>query len=145
MKQLLACIALIVLLTACAPVQITPGPKVEGKPVDIVKMYYAAWGSKDYAKMYGLVSDGWKALEPTAHTEQDFAANMAGFWKKADGIRATFASEQSNDGKEAVVSVALEITTLDGRYINTNQTLTLAMKGNGWKLVHPYGEHKDDS
>lgn len=145
MKHILLCILLLAMLAACAPVQVAPGPKVEGAPVDIVKMYYAAWDGKDYAKMYGLVSDGWKALEPTAHTERDFARYMGDFWKKADGIRATFASEQANDGKEALVSVALEVATLDGRFINTNQTLTLKLRENGWKLVHPYGEHKDDS
>jgi hypothetical protein len=93
--------------------------------------------------MYTLVSDGWKALEPTARTEQSFSRHIDGFFDKANGIRLVFASEQSNTGSEATVSVALEVETFDGRFLMSNQTLTLRLKDNGWKLIHPYGEYKD--
>ena len=130
-------------LASCAPAQL-PTPRVEGTPVEIVKMYYAGWSNQDYAVMYDLVSDGWKDLEPTARTLGTFERHMQGFFSKAKGIRTTFVSEQSNTGTEAVVSVALEVETLDDRFLNTNQTLTLKLKDNGWKLIQPYGEYKDD-
>jgi hypothetical protein len=142
MKRFLGAIVLAVLLAACAP-QEGPTPYIEGTPKEIVQKYYAAWAAKDYKAMYALVSNGWKALEPTAHTERDFAKFMSGFYDNARGIRLAFASEQSNTGSEATVSVALEVETLDNRFITSNQTLTLRLKDNGWKLIHPYGEYKD--
>ncbi len=138
MKRVGLIIAVLALLVACAP-----QPRVEGTPVEIVQRYYAAWAQQDYRQMYALVSDGWKVLEPTAHTEKDFAAYVDGFYTKAKGIRLTFASEQSNTGNEATISVALEVETLDGTFLNTNQSLTLRLKDTGWKLIHPYGEYKD--
>ena len=145
MNKAVVCVLLLAVLAACSPAQIAPGPTVAGTPVDIVKMYYAAWGNKDYAKMYGLVSDDWKAVEPTARTQHGFTNYMASFFSKFDGIRAPFASEQSNDGTLAHVSVAVEIRMLDGKYVTTNQTVSLALKQNGWKLVQPYGDQKDNS
>ncbi len=141
MKRLLV-ILLVILLVGCAPVQ-EPTPRVEGTPKEIVQNYYAAWAQKDYTTMYALVSDGWKALEPTAHQEKDFAKYVSGFYDYARGARLVFASEQSNTGSEATVSVALEVEALDGRFLTNNQTLTLRLKDNGWKLIHPYGEYKD--
>lgn len=141
MKRILALLFL-TLLTSCMPAE-QPTPFVEGTPVEIVQKYYGAWAEKDYRTMYALVSDGWKALEPTARTEKSFSSNMAGFFKTVNGIRLVFASEQSNTGSEATVSVALEVETLDGRFLTNNQTLTLRLKNNGWKLIHPYGEYKD--
>lgn len=137
-------IALLVLLVSCTPAP-EPTPRVEGTPVDIVKMYYAGWSNQDYEAMYALVSDGWKELEPTARTLGRFERHMSGFFAKAEGIRSTFVSEQSNTGSEAVVSVAIEVETFDGRFLNTNQTLALKLKDNGWKLINPYGEYTDVS
>lgn len=137
---LLIVLVFLLVLFGCVPAR---SPRVEGSPVEIVQKYYDAWARKDYKTMYDLVSDGWKALEPTAHTYSDFANYMSGFYKSAKGIRLVFASEQSNTGGESVVSVALEVQTLDDQYITNSQTLTLRLKDNGWKLIHPYGEYKD--
>lgn len=130
----------LVFLASCT---VASSPKVEGTPVEIVQKYYVAWAQEDYKTMYSLVSDGWKALEPTAGSEQEFAKFMKGFYDNAKGLRLVFASEQSNTGSEAVVSVALEVETLDGRFLTNNQSLTLRLKDNGWKLIHPYGQYKD--
>jgi len=141
MRQLLVFVFLL-LLVSCAPVQ-QPTPLVEGAPTEIVEKYYAAWAQKDYRTMYSLVSDGWKALEPTAKTEKSFARFFEGFYDKAKSIRLAFASEQSNTGSEAVVSAAVEVEAFDGRFLLSNQTITLRLKDNGWKLIHPYGEYTD--
>ncbi|MEM2915990.1 MAG: hypothetical protein QXT19_01370 [Candidatus Woesearchaeota archaeon] len=141
MKKIIAVLLLLALLAACAPRE--PTPFVEGTPVEIVQKYYAAWGAKDYKTMYTLVSDGWKAVEPTAHTEESFAKYLNGFYKSAKSIRLVFASEQSNTGSQSTVSAAVEVETLDGRFLLSNQTLTLRLKDNGWKLISPYGEFTD--
>jgi hypothetical protein len=144
MKRVFVLVAVLALLAACVP-KPPLSPYVAGTPVEIVKLYYSSWAKKDYHTMYNLVSDGWKALEPTASSERRFASYMGGFYTHATSIRLVFASEQSNDGREAVVSVALEVGMPNGKFANTNQTLTLRSKPAGWKLVHPYGEHKDTS
>lgn len=141
MKRIIAVMALLALLAACAPRE--PTPFVEGTPVEIVQKYYAAWGDRDYKTMYTLVSDGWKALEPTARTQKSFAAYVSGFYRKAKGIRLVFASEQSNTGSQAAVSAAVEVETYEGKFALANQTLTLRLKDNGWKLISPYGEFAD--
>jgi hypothetical protein len=133
---------LVLSLASCAPArEVTPF--VEGTPVEITQKYFNAWAERDYGAMYDLVSDGWKALEPTAHTKKDFSKFVSGFYDHAAGLRLVFASEQSNTGSEATVSVALEVQLKDGRFATNNQTLTLRLKDNGWKLIHPYGEFKD--
>ncbi len=141
MKRIIAVLFLLALLAACAPSE--PTPFVEGTPVEIVQKYYSAWGDRDYKTMYSLVSDGWKALEPTGHTEKSFATYVSGFYRKANSIRLVFASEQSNTGSQAAVSAAVEVETYEGKFALANQTLTLRLKDNGWKLTSPYGEFAD--
>ena len=141
MKRVLLLLAVLVLVS-CVPEE-PQTSFVEGSPAEIVEIYYDAWAARDYKTMYSLVSDGWKVLEPTAHTEEDFAAYLVGFYNKAESIRLTFASEQHNTGAEAVVSIAIETELKDGRFVNSNQDLTLRLKKNGWKLIHPYGEYSD--
>ncbi len=143
MRRILIVLMLLAVLAACAPLPQQPTPRVEGKPVEIVQKYYGAWAKRDYTTMYSFVSDGWKTLEPTAHTEADFAKHLNGFYAQAKAIRLAFASEQYNTGSEAGVSVALEVQAKDNRFLTTNQSLTLRLKENGWKLIHPYGEYKD--
>jgi len=140
MKKLILLITVLALLSACVPER--PGP-IEGTPVDIVKMYYNAWANKDYKTMYSLVSEGWKVMEPTARSEARFANNVGKFYLEAKGIRLVFASEQANTGSQSEVSAAIEVETRDGQFLLTNQTMTLRLKNNGWKLIHPYGEYTD--
>lgn len=142
MKKFIVLLLLLAVLAGCGPQQ---SLRVEGTPRDIVEKYYGAWSQKDYETMYGLVSDGWKRLEPTARSEGEFARFLDGFYNNAKGIRLAFASEQSNTGSEAVVSMALEVELNDGRFVTNNQTLTLRLKDKGWKLIHPYGDYVDDS
>lgn len=142
MKRITVLLLFLALLASCAPAE-QPTPFIEGTPVEITQKYYAAWADKNYRTMYALVSDGWKALEPTARTQKSFSNHMDGFFENANGIRLVFASEQSNTGSESTVSVALEVETLDGRFLMSNQTLTLRLKDNGWKLIRPYGEYTD--
>lgn len=143
MKRLLV-LAFLVMLAACVPQERAPeSPFVEGTPVEIIEKYYNSWAVRDYATMYSLVSDGWKVLEPTARTQRDFANHLNGFFEQAKGITIAEAVEQSNSGNEAVVLVTLEVESLDGKIVVDEQTLTLRLKQNGWKLIHPYGEYAD--
>lgn len=142
MKRIVALLLFLALLASCVPAE-QPTPFIEGTPVEIVQKYYGAWAEKDYRTMYALVSDGWKSLEPTARTQKAFSNHMDGFFETVNGIRLVFASEQGNTGSESTVSVALEVETLDSRFLMNNQTLTLRLKDNGWKLIRPYGEYAD--
>ena len=144
MNKILACTALLVLLAACMPQERAPeAPFVEGTPVEIIEKYYNSWSVRDYATMYSLVSDGWKVLEPTARTQRDFAEFLDGAFDITKGIKIVSAVEMSNSGNEAIVAISLETELMDGRIAVSEQTLTLRLKENGWKLIHPYGDFAD--
>ncbi len=140
MKRIVLLVLFVALLIGC-----TKPVRLDGPPIEIVKLYYDSWSAKDYKTMYAVVSDGWKVLEPTAHNYEDFSKHLGNFYGNAKGLRVVFVSEQSNTGSESTVSAALEVELLNGRFIMTNQTVTLRLKDKYWKLINPYGEYRDIS
>lgn len=128
----------LVLLSACAPHVIS-----DPEPAAVVQDYYAALNARDYAAMYALISPGFKLLEPTAGNVESFSAAMAAFFDTAQSIEVARADVRSNDGKTAVVDYVAISTMNDGSTRELKSAFTLRKKEDGWKLIHPYGEHKD--
>lgn len=115
-------------------------------PRTVVEQYFNAWNNQDYEAMYNLISDGFKSLEPTAKTLDNFVA-----YAKAQGITAVKVislEEKSNDNTTATVDYAITFLVKNNE-VPFQGTFTLKYKLNdtvqGWKLIHPYGEHIDTS
>ncbi|MBI2652930.1 hypothetical protein HYX00_05690, partial [Candidatus Woesearchaeota archaeon] len=62
-------------------------------PEQIVILYFQSWNDKKYDNMYALISDGFKQIEPTAKTFEDFKANMEKFYDTALGVGVLEAKE----------------------------------------------------
>ena len=75
----------LVVLIGCTPQTIQENATAEA--IDVVTGYYTALNNKDYRTMYGFISDGFKEIEPTAKTYEDFEAYTSKFFDTADGIR----------------------------------------------------------
>lgn len=112
-------------------------------PEQVVTLYFQAWNNKQYDIMYLLISDGFKKLEPTASTFDDFKANMEKFYDTSLGIRIVEAKESYGTEKEAGVDYTIEITRKDGSKREFSSVYTLKKRANGWKFIHPYGENID--
>ncbi|MBI5398570.1 hypothetical protein HZB03_03845 [Candidatus Woesearchaeota archaeon] len=116
------------------------------EPAQIVKVYFEAWNAKQYEKMYTLVSDGFKSLEPTAATLEKFSSYAAS--QGISGVRIISADQTYNDGKTATVDYTVEFT-INEKKAPFKGAYTLKYKPNdstpGWKLVHPYGKNIDVS
>ena len=107
-------------------------------PKDIVILYFQAWNDEQYDVMYSLISDGFKQIEPTAKTFEDFKSYMEKFYDTALGVRIVEAKESYITNKEAGVDYKIEITRKDGNKKEFSSTYTLKKRTNGWKLIHPY-------
>ena len=59
-------------------------------PQQIVTLYFQSWNNKQYDAMYSLISDGFKQIEPTAKTFDDFKDYMAKFYDTSLGIKIIF-------------------------------------------------------
>ncbi len=126
-------------------------PKTEGynfpSPENVVEQYFTAWGNKDYVNMYATLSDGFKKIEPTAKTLQDFKnyVNSQGI----EDVEIKEIKELSNDGQTASVDYNVELTLNNGQKMPYQGTFTLKYRQGdiiqGWKLIHPYGENIDNS
>ena len=114
-------------------------------PEQVVILYFQAWNDEQYDVMYSLLSDGFKQIEPTAKTFDDFRANMEKFYDTALGVRILEAKEYYKTDKEAGVDYKIEITNKDGSKKEFSSVYTLKKRANGWKLIHPYGENIDTS
>ena len=114
-------------------------------PEQVVVLYFQSWNDEQYDIMYSLVSDGFKQIEPTAKTFEEFKANMEKFYDTALGIRLIEAKETYNTGQEAGIDYKIEITNKDDTKKEFSSTYTLKKRANGWKLIHPYGENIDTS
>ncbi|MBI2659414.1 hypothetical protein HYX05_04940, partial [Candidatus Woesearchaeota archaeon] len=79
-------------------------------PEQVVILYFQAWNDEQYNVMYSLISDGFKQIEPTAKTFEDFKANMEKFYDTALGVRVLEAKESYKTDKEAGVDYKIEIT-----------------------------------
>ena len=49
-------------------------------PEHVVILYFQAWNDERYDVMYSLISDGFKQIEPTAKTFQNFKSYMGKFY-----------------------------------------------------------------
>ena len=114
-------------------------------PEQVVILYFQAWNDEQYDVLYSLISDGFKKIEPTAKTFDDFKANMEKFYDTALGVSIVEAKESYKNDKEAGVEYKIEITRKDGTKKEFSSTYTLKKRTNGWKLIHPYGENIDTS
>ena len=112
-------------------------------PEQVVILYFQAWNDKRYDVMYSLLSDGFKQIEPTAKTFDDFKTYIEKFYDNALGVSIIEAKESYKTEKEAGVEYKIEITRKDGTKREFESTYTLKKRANGWKLIHPYGENID--
>lgn len=112
-------------------------------PEQVVILYFQAWNDEQYDVMYSLISDGFKQIEPTAKSFQNFKTYMEKFYDTASGVRAVEAKESYKNEKEAGVDYKIEITKKDGTKRELSSVYTLRKRANGWKLIHPYGENID--
>ena len=114
-------------------------------PEKVVILYFQAWNDEQYDVMYSLISDGFKQIEPTAKTFDEFKANMEKFYDTALGVSIVEAEESYKTDKEAGVDYKIEITRKDGTKREFSSVYTLKKRANGWKLIHPYGDKIDTS
>lgn len=114
-------------------------------PEQVVILYFQAWNDEQYDVMYSLISDGFKQIEPTAKTFDDFKIYMEKFYDTALGVRIVEAKESYKTDKEAGVDYKIKITKKDGTESEFSSAYTLKKHANGWKLIHPYGENIDTS
>ena len=114
-------------------------------PKQVVILYFQAWNDEQYDVMYSLISDGFKQIEPTAKTFNDFKPYMEKFYDTSLGVSVIEAKESYKNEKEAGVDYKIEITRKDGAKREFSSTYTLKKRENGWKLIHPYGENIDTS
>ena len=112
-------------------------------PEQVVSFYFQAWNDEQYNVMYSLISDGFKQIEPTAKTFNDFKDYMGKFYETASGVRVLEARESYKNDKEAGVDYKIQITNKDGTKKDFSSTYTLKKRTNGWKLIHPYGQNID--
>ena len=112
-------------------------------PEQVVILYFQAWNDEQYDIIYSLISDGFKQIEPTANTFNDFKPYMEKFYDTALGIRILEAKESYSTDKEAGVDYKIEITNKDNTKKEFGSTYTLKKRSNGWKLIHPYGDNID--
>ena len=95
--------------------------------------------------MYSLISDGFKQIETTAKTFEDFKAYMSKFYETSSGVEIVEANEAYQSEKEAGVNYKIEIINKDGAKKEFSSAYTLKKRANGWKLIHPYGKNIDTS
>ena len=125
-------------------------------PEEVVILYFQAWNDEQYDVMYSLISDGFKQIEPTAKTFEDFKSYMEKFYDTALGVSIVEAKETYRNENEAGVEYKIEITNKDGTKREFDSTYTLKKRTSnaseltrsqvtGWKLIHPYGENIDTS
>jgi len=116
-------------------------------PEKVVEQYFMAWDNKDYVNMYATFSDGFKKIEPTAKTLQDFK-NYAGS-QNIEEVEIINIEEKSNNGEMASVSYEIIFSLTNGQKIPHEDRFTLKYRQGdviqGWKLIHPYGENIDTS
>ena len=97
--------------------------------------------------MYSVISDGFKKMEPTATTLQEFKNYVDS--QGIESMEIINIKETSNDGESATVSYKVMFLLTNGQKTNYDGIFTLKYrKGDviqGWKLIHPYGDNIDTS
>ena len=112
-------------------------------PKQVVELYFKSWNDKKYDIMYQLISDGFKQIEPTAKTFEDFKSYMEKFYDTSSGINVVEVKENYGNEKEAGIDYKIEIINRDDSKKEFSSTYTLKKRVNGWKLIHPYGKNID--
>lgn len=135
---------ILILVLSCSSKQKKEQELTTLSPEQVVELYYMSLDSEDYATMYSLISNGFKTLEPTAKDFPTFKSSMAKFYESFTGVRINKVKETSNDGKKASVDYSIALFSADGTK-EFKSAFTLKMTPTGWKLIHPYGEHVDNS
>jgi len=116
-------------------------------PKEVVEQYFTSWNNKDYVNMYATFSDGFKGVEPTAKTLQDFKNYVSS--QDIEKVEIVSIEESENDGQTASVDYEVASTLSDGQKSFYKGQFTLKYRTGdvvqGWKLIHPYGENIDNS
>ena len=112
-------------------------------PEQVVTLYFQSWNEKQYGIMYSLISDGFKEIEPTAKTLDDFQAYMDSFFETSSGINILKVKEAYQNNKDAGINYKIEIVSKDGTKKEFENAYTLKKRSDGWKLIHPYGDNID--
>ncbi len=143
---------LMILMAACAQKQAStkePTEKVEPSdvsslnPKQVVILYFQAWNDKQYNIMYSLISDGFKQIEPTAKSFDDFKNYMSKFYETSTGVEIVEVIGGYQNDKEAGVNYKIRVVGKNGKKADFGSTYTLKKRANGWKLIHPYGNNID--
>ena len=145
-KSIFAILFLILFINACAKTQqqnVSSTDVSSLTPEQVVSLYFQSWNNKQYDVMYSLISDGFKQIELTAKTFEDFKSYMSKFYDTSSGIQLIEAKEAYQNEKEAGVNYKIEIINKDGTEKEFSSTYTLKKRANGWKLIHPYGQNID--
>ena len=112
-------------------------------PKQVVRIYYESWNNKNYEVMYSLISDGFKQIEPTAKTFDDFKNYMSKFYDTSTGIEIVEIKESYQNDKESGVNYKINVVGKNGKKTQFGSIYTLKKRANGWKLIHPYGNNID--
>ena len=149
-RMILFFVIVILIMNACQNTQqnkTNPIEKITNvenlNPDEVVKLYFESWNDKQYNVMYSLISDGFKQIEPTAKTFNEFATNIEKFYDTSSGVRVLKANEAYKNDKEAGVEYTIEIANKDGTKKEFSSIYTLKKRASGWKLIHPYGKNID--
>ncbi|GEM_PF-2073488 len=154
-KILFIVLFLILFINACAktqqeqqitqkPVQLVSSEDISAlTPEQVVALYFQSWNDERYDIMYSLISDGFKQIEPTAKSFNDFKANMEKFYDTFTGIEIVEVIKSYQNDKEAGVNYKISDVGKNGRKTEFSSTYTLKKRANGWKLIHPYGKNID--
>ena len=139
MKRLLFIfLFLILIVNACAKTQQMPQTNIQ-KPIQtvsaedvssltpeqVVILYFQAWNDEQYDVTYSLISDGFKQIEPTAKTFQDFKSYMEKLYDTALGVSIIEAKESYKNEKEAGIEYRIEIINKDNSKKEFSSTYTL--------------------
>lgn len=114
-------------------------------PLNVVEQYFSSWSSKDYPNMYATISDGFKKIEPTASSLEEFKEYASS--QGINNVNILSIKEKSNDGNTAVVDYSVEFVLSSSGRNKFDGSFTLRYKQGdiipGWKLTHPYGDNID--
>lgn len=112
-------------------------------PEQVVMLYFQAWNDKQFDVMYSLISDGFKQIEPTTKSFDDFKNYMSKFYDTSTGIEIVEVKETYQNDKEAGINYKINIVRKNDEKTEFSSTYTLKRRTNGWKLIHPYGQNID--
>lgn len=110
-------VTLLLLTTACAQ---QPSASETAIAEKIVVDYYTALNNKDYQTMYGLISEGFKQIEPTAKTYDAFSTYMSKFFDTAKSIRVESTKATSATPANIVIEYAAIIELKNGQNIDAS-------------------------